>query len=342
MGQLITVISPYVCAAMLAAAFPHAAFGAGEVPAPAAPEFRFFTYLQSTKPEAALVAFNPTNYDPRPGSQHKLPTRASIEADLRALRPAFDGLILYAYDPAVTPLILEGALRHGYRSVLLGVWDPRSEDEITGIATLVTKYQNDLALAACIGNEGIAFNRYTLSDIQRATDRVDLLLRAQSHVPLCTSEPLATYDRLTLQTFGDFLAPNIHPAFDRPKLGPREAVAWVRERASTLAQAAHKPVLVKETGFPHGGERRFTPQAQTAFWTAYVAHSRFVRLPGECDLWVAHAAAFEAFDLPWKAEMANMPIEGAWGLLDTKRKPYPAFTVWEDLRAGETAWGAKR
>jgi hypothetical protein len=50
-------------------------------------------------------------------------------------------------------------------------------------------------------------------------------------------------------------------------------------------------------------------------------------------VWVSYAAAFEAWDLTWKAELSNMPIEKAWGLLSAERKPFPAFFVWQNLRS---------
>ena len=75
-------------------------------PAAAAPEpdqrFPLFAYLTG-QPAPALVTYAPSQLDPRQeANQRRLPT-SSIRADLEALRPAFDGLILYGYHEACTP-----------------------------------------------------------------------------------------------------------------------------------------------------------------------------------------------------------------------------------------------
>ena len=90
-----------------------------------------------------------------------------LRADLTALRPAFDGLVLYGFDATLTPGIVEQAATLGYRAVLLGIWDPKSEAEVAGVADLVRRYRDRLALAVCIGNEGINDNRYTIEDLER-------------------------------------------------------------------------------------------------------------------------------------------------------------------------------
>ena len=144
-------------------------------------------------------------------------------------------------------------------------------------------------------------------------------------MPLGTSEPLAAYQSAFVREFGDFLAPNVHPVFDRPNLAADKAAAWAREEAAKLAARAKKPVILKETGFPHGGKDAYTPDTQKAFWDAYLKPGVLSRAAGT---WVFHGVAFEAFDLPWKSEESKLPIEKSWGLLSAKREAYPAFAVW--------------
>jgi hypothetical protein len=43
---------------------------------------------------------------------------------------------------------------------------------------------------------------------------------------------------------------------------------------------------------------------------------------------VSFAAAFEAFDAPWKAAQLENPVEGHWGLMTAERLPHPAFAAW--------------
>ena len=142
-----------------------------------------------------------------------------LQADLTALRPAFDGLILYGFDVALTPGIAEQAADLGYRAVLLGIWNPKSDAEVAGVADLVRRYRDRLALAVCIGNEGINDNRYTIEHLERARDRLSAL--AGTGVSVTTSEPAGDYGWPPLRNFGDLLAPNIHPAIDREARAPR-------------------------------------------------------------------------------------------------------------------------
>jgi exo-beta-1,3-glucanase (GH17 family) len=294
----------------------HARSGRGASP--------FLAYLQSER--RALIAFNLSRYDP-----HTPPAGAyaadELRADLAALRPAFDGLVLYGFDVALTPGIVEQAADLGFRAVLLGIWNPKSDAEVAGIADLVHRYRDRLALAVCIGNEGINDNRYTIEHLERARDRLSARSGTGSGVPLTTSEPAGDYGWPPLRSFGDFLAPNIHPAIDREALSPEAAVAWVRGRAQAIARVSGKPVLIKESGVPNGGGAPHSPERQRAFWAEWLAQGRL--MPGDVPrAFVSFAAAFEAFDAPWKAVQLGNPIEGRWGLMSVERRPYPAFEAW--------------
>jgi exo-beta-1,3-glucanase (GH17 family) len=302
-------------------------FFSSSLRAGAEPDKRFplFTYLTGS-PAPTMVTYTPSELDPRQEVNQRLLKTSSIRADLEALRPAFDGLILYGYNEACTPRILAIAKDLKFRAVLLGIWDPKSATELDGVAELVRQYEKDFALGVLVGNEGITFKRYEPEDLSIAATR--LRSKLPKTIPLSTSEPLVGYKQDVVRAFGDFLAPNIHPVFDRPDFGPAEAATWAREQAAALAQQTKKPVLLKETGFPHGGKEKYTPEAQQAFWTAYLKPGACVRQNGSPDVWQFHGVAFEAFDLPWKSEESKMPIEKSWGLFSPKREPYPAFTVW--------------
>lgn len=303
---------------------------AGSAAAPPTPPF--FTYLTGRLPPPALVAFNPRGFDPRqPPSPEPYP-RSALLADLQLLRPAFDGLILYSLQPNLTPELLAAAIECGYRAVLLGIWDPRSPAEITGTAKLVAAHANRLALAVCIGNEGINENRYRIEDLVAAADSLRQKLPAGIDVPVTTSEPGGDYGWVPLRAFGGFLAPNLHPALDRAALDPDRAAAWVRGRARAIAAAAGRPVLVKETGMPNGGDGAQTPQRQAAFWRAYLAGGTLDRVSVP-PVWLSFAAAFEAFDTPWKAAPPAMPTEAHWGLVGRDGTPYPAVAEWRRATA---------
>jgi exo-beta-1,3-glucanase (GH17 family) len=291
--------------------------------------FPLFAYLTG-QPTPTMVTYTPSQLDPRQEANQRRLATSSIRADLEALRPSFDGLILYGYHEACTPRLLAVARDLKFRAVLLGVWDPKSAAELDGVAELARLHEKDFALGVLVGNEGITFMRYEPEDLTIAANR--LRGKLPKTVPLATSEPLVGYQQDFVRSFGDFLAPNIHPVFDRPQLGPAEAAAWTREQAVDLARQTKKPVLLKETGFPHGGKEPFSPETQKEFWAAYVKPGVLARKADAGERWVFHGVGFEAFDLPWKSEESKLAFEGSWGLLSPKREPYPAFEVWRTLR----------
>lgn len=288
-----------------------------------------FAYLTG-QPTPTLVAYTPSQLDPRQEVNQRRLATSSIRADLQALRPAFDGLVLYGYHEACTPRILAVARDLKFRAVLLGVWDPKSAGELDGVAKLARLHEKDMAVGVLVGNEGITFKRYEPEDLAIAAAR--LRRKLPRAVPLTTSEPLVGDKSEVVRRFGDFLAPNIHPVFDRPQLGPADAAAWVRAQAAALARQAGKPVLVKETGFPHGGKDAYTPAAQKAFWSAYLGPGVVERTGEAAGAWLCFGVAFEAFDLPWKSEESRLPIEKSWGVLSPTRGPYPALEVWRATR----------
>jgi exo-beta-1,3-glucanase (GH17 family) len=291
-----------------------------------------FRYLAGA--EASLIAYTPSRLDPRnPANQGQLPT-SEIRADLESLRPHFDGLVLYGYHEACTPRIVALARDLQYRALLLAVWDPKSAAEVDGVVALAGQFSGDLACGVIVGNEGLTFGRYEEDDVQFAADRLRRILTPA--VPITTSEPLSGYEREFVRSFGDFLAPNIHPVFDRPALSAAEAAAWVRAEAAQLARQTGKPVLVKETGFPHAGRHtgtpEYTPALQREFWSEYLARGRRTTQDLPRGLWVFQGVAFEAFDLPWRAAASGLPIERSWGLFDPQRQPYPAAEVFATSR----------
>lgn len=294
----------------------------------AEPTFPFLRWLEQ-KPSPTMIAYTPLELDPRnPANQARLSTE-SIKADLQALRPAFNGLILYGYNEATTPRIVDWAHTLGYEAILFGIWDIRVHGEVTGISQLIADYRDTkMTFAVLVGNEGITFNRYNEADLEVAGRLARRRLPAS--VPIATSEPLAAYERVMVRNFGDFLAPNIHPVFDRPQLDTKAAATWAREQTIRLASETKRPVLLKETGFPHGGKNPYSPDTQRAFWSAYTEPGLLEKTP--TGGWAYFGIAFEAFDLPWKREASGLAIEDSWGLLNTERKPYPAFDVWKALR----------
>ena len=277
-----------------------------------------------------LVGYSPSELDPRQEANHKRLTTSSILADLETLRTVFDGLVLYGHNEASTPRILAVAKELRFRVVLVGVWNPTSIVELEGVAQSVKQHAGDFAMGVIVGNEGLTQKRYDTRDLSNAAAR---LRRGLPHdVPLTTSEPLVAYQQVSVRDFGDFLAPNVHPFFDRPQLGAAAAAAWTREQSARLALQSKKPVVVKETGFPHGGSPMHTPDLQKLFWEKYLKPGVTVHLSGSPDVWVHHGVAFEAFDLLWKSDESHLSAESCWGLFSAARKPYPAAGTWQNAK----------
>lgn len=298
--------------------------------------FPLFTYVTGT-PTPAMVTYTPSELDPRQAVNQGRLKSSSIRADLVALRPYFDGLILYGYHEACTPRIVAIAKELKFRAVILGIWDPKSTAELDGVAELTKLHEADLALGVLVGNEGLTFNRYEAEDLAIAGKR--LRSKLSSSIPLATSEPLVGYKLKAVREYGDFLAPNIHPVFDRRELGPAEAAAWARSEARTLASETQKPLLLKETGFPHAGQAKYTPESQREFWSEYTKPGLLASVKngtaGSPQIWIYHGVAFEAFDIPWKSEESKLPIESSWGLLSPQRQAHPALSLWRSPSAAK-------
>ncbi|WP_425614916.1 hypothetical protein NA78x_004800 [Anatilimnocola sp. NA78] len=289
--------------------------------------YPLFSYLTSKETPGKMICYTPAELDPRSeANQGKLLT-SSIRADLTALRPAFDGLVLYGYHEQCTPRIVAVARELKYRGLLLAIWNPKSMAEVDGVAALAKQYDGVFNMGVLVGNEGITFKRYELEDLAIAEARLRKSL--PQNVPVSTSEPLHGYQIDTILKFGDFLCPNIHPVFDRKDLPADRAAAWTREEAAKIAKKTGKPVIVKETGFPHAGGPLYSPTSQSEFWHHYTQAS-LVAEAGES--WACHSVGFEAFDLPWKAIESKLEIEKSWGLMSPDRKPHAAFRVWKEWK----------
>jgi exo-beta-1,3-glucanase (GH17 family) len=269
---------------------------------------RFVAYNATS---AQVVHGTPTHADP-----------ASIEADLRVLRPRFDGLITYAAANG-NDAIADIAAALGFRAVVVGVWDPRNADEI------------DRALAAAARNPtqvvGLSLGNERVFAKEIAFDALAAILgRVRSRAPqlaLATTEPF----HLLLQgaarpalAQSDFVLANVHPVFeawfrDAPDRAGAEFVVNV---VDLLAAQACGPVLVKETGVPTApADLGFTPARQASFFAALRE-----RFPPDRQRAFAY---FSAFDAPWRVDDVSPvpgvhPEEAHWGLYDAQRRPKPA------------------
>ncbi len=174
-------------------------FGAGGAPLPGS--------MQHTR----FIAYTPRNFSIVDGKPMAV-SAAGIRADLKLIRPYFNGLITYASNNGLETV--PGIARElGYRAVVMGIWDPLSEVEIQNVIQAAKHYPT-LVAAVIIGNEGIYTKRYQAGDVQKAGQR---LKRECPALAVTTSEPFFLYFKKEYADYfngHDLLMPNVHPVFE--------------------------------------------------------------------------------------------------------------------------------
>ena len=246
--------------------------------------------------ELNWVAYFPTNADPRRGVE---PSRVSIEADLVLLRKAkFTGLVTYGSSGIIgreLPAIAEAA---GFRGLIVGVWDPKSAEEI---ATAKAAAKSMIVLGYCVGNEGLP-GRYSMNELSASIQD----LRETTGKPVTTAEQIEDYDNPELLRLGDWVFPTVHPYFHR-QLDPGNAVRWTANAYARLKGKSDRFVLFKEVGLPTAGD----PKENLTETNQDTYYAELAKTP-------VRFVYFEAFDLPWKN---HLPVEPHWGLFRSDRSP---------------------
>jgi exo-beta-1,3-glucanase (GH17 family) len=252
--------------------------------------------LRAALCETAWVAYAPTNFDP---DKSRFPTDASVRDDLRTLRRAgFDGLITYGADVPPIPSIAGDV---GFRWMLLGVWNPANEDEMTRVTTAS---RNDRVLGLIVGNEGLMFKRYDIDTLEAAMSA----MRRQTGKPVSTTEVIeAFFTNQRLVDMSDFITVNVHPYFHSQRDADRAADWTLAAYANLTKRIAGKASLIKETGLPTSDGADASEGRQLDFY------KRMAQSP-------VPFAYFEAFDALFKRGV----VEQSWGLFRADRTPKPA------------------
>ena len=259
------------------------------------------------------VCYSPSTFDPEPDSTQVL-TPEEIRADLKILRPYFDGLITYGLGMGLS-MIPEIARQEGYHGMIIGIWDIHGSEELSAAYDLAAR---DLIDAICVGNEGLNI-RYTWGELEAVANA----LRDSTGLPVTTTEQIEDYGDERLLTL-DFIFPNVHPLWN----GYHEAepaAEWVCHQAEFLLDIPlEKIVFIKEAGFPSEGPSYCTEELQADFWRILLNEA------ADRDFRVA---VFEAFDQPWKHEdYGGDDIGPHWGVFTSTRLPKKVVDVLSNHR----------
>jgi exo-beta-1,3-glucanase (GH17 family) len=251
------------------------------------------------------LCYAPTHYFPaeRPPVR---PTVESIEDDLRTIRNAgFDALITYSSEIEEIPRLARDL---GFRSILLGIWDPWNDRERKAAVSAV-KRNPDGILGVIVGNEGLLNGRYqreplciALRDIAKMTGK-----------PVGTSEPLDWFlSNRRLADCSDFLPVNAHPYFSGHRV-PEDAIRWTVAAWTALTGSyPNKPVILKEVGLPSAGDDLLSENAQKEYY----------ELLARTEVKFAY---FEAFDAT--PAFKKGAVEQSWGLWRADRTPKPIISA---------------
>jgi len=247
-------------------------------------------------------------------------SEVSIEADLKVLRPRFDGIITYGAHSG-QDRIPDVAAKLGYRAVIMGIWDINDKTERANVAAAAKRAP--IVAGVSVGNEAVYGKRTSFEDLARAIQDVR---KAAPNLVVATTEPFHLFLESAANSIlhlSDVVLANVHPVFEpwfkgAPDFNAAEFVVNVTRK---LSEVYCGPVLVKETGVPTApSEAGFTPARQASFYREL--QKQFPPSRNKAFVY------FSAFDAPWRVNDAHPvpgyhPEEAHWGLYDENRKPKP-------------------
>ena len=278
--------------------------------------------LREVMATGRFIAYQPTQIRFHDGVATQA-DEAGIEADLRALRTRFDGLVTYSAANGAEK-VADVAARLGFRSVIVGIWSFDDPREVAN-AIAAARRQPRIVTGFSVGNERIFAKERSVEAI---TARIRTLRSQVPGVPLATTEPFHIFVPPAARSLlgeMDFMLANVHPVFQPwfPGASDVDAARFVVNVVGELAGAYCGPLLVKETGVPTApAGQGYTPQRQASFFAELRR-----QLPPSRDRAFAY---FSAFDAAWRVTDSHpgvttpQPQEGSWGLWQEDRRPKPA------------------
>ena len=258
-----------------------------------------------------LVAYRPRNADGRPSAR-------VLRTDAESLAAVgFRAVTTYGTSRATAP-VCRFFKRRGFRSVLVGIADPRDAGELRRAVRL-----RRCADGYVVGSNGPSAARYTRSELEHAIARV----RAASGRPVTTRETAQAYrDDPSLARMGDWLFPAIQP-WEAGKRDPQDACGWTIFAYRELAERAPAgmPTVIAETGLPTEGALATSEHYQRAFFLCLASRQvpfgyfeAVDRSPG-ADAVEAHWGLFRADGSPklWAAQQIRpaLVVERAGGMV---------------------------
>ncbi|MEB3274864.1 MAG: hypothetical protein VKJ85_13845 [Prochlorothrix sp.] len=250
------------------------------------------------------ITYTPTAFNPQT-TPLTWPSIASVRADFAALRQiGVEGLVTYraffyaASDapsdrsvPQRLPLV-ELAAAAGFEAMIIGIWNPSNEAELRAAERLGS---HPLVWGYSVGNEGLN-QRYDRSTLLAALNR----LRQATGKPVATTEETPDYFRYpALNTTGDWIFANVHPYFTGIR-DPDRAVAWTDRLYFLFRQLGTGsdalPVVFKEVGLPTAGAAKVSEARQAQYYQA-LSQTKVTYVN------------FAAFDLPWKSDTGQAPMQ---------------------------------
>jgi exo-beta-1,3-glucanase (GH17 family) len=245
------------------------------------------------------VAYSAPN--PNPDGSYYQPTAADIYRDLLALKKAnFTGLITYGSSGIMGKQFLTIAQSLGYQGVIMGIWNPRSQDELNNAKNAASL---PIVLGYGVGNEGLSGPRarYSIADLCSAISA----LHSATGKPATTSEDIEAYYRQPeLLNTGDWVFPISHPYWHFTKYA-LEAIQWERDQYTALQDKTDRYIFFKEVGLPTAG----------AFGLSEANQDLYYRGLAETEVRFAY---FEGFDQPSKTQAS---VEPHWGIFHSDLTP---------------------
>jgi exo-beta-1,3-glucanase (GH17 family) len=307
-------------ASIMALALAGAASAAPVCHRPASPAS--LEVIQSVMSTGRFIAYQPTQIRIYDGVATQADD-AGIEADLKALRRSFDGLVTYGSSNGAER-VADVAAKLGFRAVIPGIWSLDDPREVAN-ALAAARRNPRVVVGLSVGNERIFARERSIEFI---TQRIRSLRSQAPALALTTTEPFHIFvppAARPLLAEMDFMLANVHPVFQPWFAGATDvdAARFVVNVVGELGQAYCGPIIVKETGVPTAPSNLgFTPQRQASF----LAELR-KQLPPNRARAVGY---FSAFDAAWRVHDSHpgvttpQPQEGSWGLFDEQRKPKAA------------------